>query len=288
MLALYLDFQREHRGLRDCRRHRAGVREFLDFVAGRGVDLARLGLGEVDAFLAEVARRASTPVLQNRGVALRGFLRFAAGEGWMDRDLSGWVETPRTWRESTLPPHFTWAELEQLVASVRGDEALALRDRALLALLCCLGLRAGEAAALKLEDVEWEGQRLWLTGGKRGVPVTLPLMPTLGRVLQAYVEGGRPTGTPFRELLLSHRGRPLTGATVSGRLRQLTRKAGLGDRRGAHAVRRAVGTRLVELGWGLAEVAQVLGHASIDSTRVYLRLSPEFLRDVADNYAEWL
>jgi site-specific recombinase XerD len=65
-------------------------------------------------------------------------------------------------------------------------------------------------------------------------------------------------------------------------------RAGLRGSRGAHAIRRAVGTRLVEQGFGIGAVAQVLGHQRLSSTRVYLRLSMELLRDVAENYGQLL
>ena len=75
---------------------------------------------------------------------------------------------------------------------------------------------------------------------------------------------------------------------VTERIHVLVAQAELKGGRGVHAIRRAVGTRLVEQGLGLAEVACILGHSSPDSSRVYLRLSLELLRNVAIGYGELL
>jgi integrase/recombinase XerD len=94
--------------------------------------------------------------------------------------------------------------------------------------------------------------------------------------------------TAHQEVFLSRRGQPLCSAQISRRLRVLAKRAGLPEGRGAHAIRRAVGTRLVEQDWGLGQVALVLGQGSIDSARIYLRISSQLLRDVALNYGELL
>ena len=75
---------------------------------------------------------------------------------------------------------------------------------------------------------------------------------------------------------------------VTERLYVLIRRAGLPGGRSSHSLRRAVGTRLVELGWSLAQVGQVLGHTTQRSTLLYLRLSVDLLRDVANNYGDLL
>lgn len=204
----------------------------------------------------------------------------------MSCDLSRWVEGPRSYRDATVPPHFTWQEIEQLLVSVTGEDALALRDRAMLSLLCSYGLRSHEVVGLALDDIDPRHDRLQIVDRKGGNPLTLPLLEGVKATLAQYITQGRRPAGPYQQVLLSRHGHPLRAAQVSGRLGVLTVRAGLPGRRGAHAIRRAVGTRLVDQGWGLGEVAQVLGHRSIDSTRVYLRLSLGSLRDVADNYAE--
>lgn len=289
-MAGYLEHLREDRGLSPgtVSRRQAQIRDYLAFLEGRRNSLLEMRLEDVDAYLAGLAGAGkSRSVLQSRAIAVRDFLRFLAAEGAHSQDLSRWVEAPRGYRDATVPPHFTWPEIEQLLTSVEeGQDPLSLRDRAMLALLCSYGLRSQEVAALGLDDIDWPGDRLLIVCRKGTRPLVLPLLEVVRIAVQQYLEKGRPRATPHRQVILSGSGCPMRATDIHRRLKVLTRRAGLGDGRGPHAIRRAVGTRLVEQGWGLGEVAQVLGHGSIDSTRVYLRLSLRFLRDVADNYAE--
>lgn len=292
LLAAYLQFLREHRGLSDSslRQNRKGATEFLDFLDEREVLPPAVTVDEVDMFLREVGDKGfSSSYIQTRIVAVRGLLRFLHAEGWHAADLAAQVEGPRVYREATVPPHFTWEELRRLVASIEGDSPLDLRDRALLVLLCVYGLRSVEVARLTLDDLDWSARVIRVNQRKAGDSLVLPMVPVVQAVLEAYARNGRPAdASSHRELFLSVDGKPRSPLWVTTQVHFRVRQAGLQGGRGAHAIRRAVGTRLVEQGLGVGEVACLLGHQRLQSTRVYLRLSMELLRDVADNYAEVL
>ena len=292
LLGGYLEFLRRHRGISASwmQHQRTALRDFLAYLAGSGLSPAEVRPEDLDGFLMSVSAVArSKRYLCGRAQAVRGFLRYLFAEEWLERDLSEFVETPRIYREATIPPHFTWSELEHMLASVTGREQEALRDRALLCLLSAYGLRGGEVARLTLDDLDWTHEKLRMSGRKSGPDLVLPLLPAVRTPLIEYIRFGRPADTPYREIFLTGRGRPPRGGYwVTGRLHLLAARAGLPGSRGSHAARRAVGTRLVEQGWGLGAVGVILGHGNPRSTRVYLRLSMESLRDVADNYGEVL
>jgi len=292
LLAGYLSFITRHCGLSPVtyRQRRKALSEFLSYLLQHGLSLKSIQVKDLDEFIASIDfSRRSRSYQCVRTNALRGFLRYLFGEGFLERDLSSCVESPRIYREATIPPHFTWTELEQLLASIRGDAPKALRDRAMLALLCIYGLRSGEVASLTLDDIDWTHKVIRFTRRKGGAILVLPLLPVVEAILGQYIRKGRPSGTSCRELLLNNRHRPFaSGLSLTNRLHTLVKRAGLRGGRGCHAVRRAVGTHIVESGRGLQEVALILGHQSLSSARVYLRLSMELLRDVADNYGEVL
>ncbi len=291
LLKRYLDFLVDHRGLgaSSRRQNRKALTEFLDFLKREAVALAALCVADTDRFFVETAALGLGKVhLSIRSGAVRGFLRYLFAEGWHDEDLSDWVESPIIYREAKVPPHFTWEELKTLIASVKGDGVAALGDRSMLILLIVYGLRSSEVAALTLDDIDWKHAVLTIPHRKMGSRLTLPLVPVVAEILAQYLKNGRPK-VAHRSLLCGVRGKPYrSGLDVTSRLHLLVTQAGLKSGRGAHAIRRAVGTRLVEQGLGLGEVACILGHANPDSGRVYLRLAMEFLRDVADNYGELL
>ncbi|TRZ48868.1 hypothetical protein D4S03_09130 [bacterium] len=293
LLEDYLTFLRCHRGLnaKSCRAHRKGVSEFLEYLKSHNLSLKTLKVEDLDGFMHSAAERArSKSYLCKRGVSVRGFLRYLFAEGWLVEDLSSFLETPRIYRNSSVPPHFAWGEVEQLFASAQGETPEALCDRALLALLCTYGLRQGEVALLTLDDVDWKHRVVHIRERKGGSGMTLPLVAPVESALKDYVMRGRPLESPYREVLLTRLSKPFdeNGGGVTKRVQVLAERAGLKRGRGAHSIRRAVETRLVEQGWGAGAVAKILGHENPDTVRTYLRLSVESLREVADNYGDLL
>ncbi len=292
LLAAYLSFIVKHRGLSQSayRQNRKALQEFLDYLENRTISLKGVQVKDLDDFIRKAAALyMSKSYLKTRTTAIRGFFRYLFGEGWLSRDLSRAVESPRIYRDATVPPHFTWEELGQLLASIKGEDPFALRDRAMLGLLCVYGLRSEEVVSLTLDDIDWTHKVLRIQNRKNGSSLALPLLPVVEAVLSQYIRKGRPSHVVFREVLLNRYEQPIkNGNSLSRRLHILTERAGLEGGRGCHAIRRAVGTHLVEQGCGLANVALILGHKSFQSVQVYLRLSRELLRDVADNYGEML
>lgn len=291
LLASYIDYLLHHRGLcaRYCHEQRKVLSEFLGCIAGRNFSLQGLKAQELDVFLQSVSESGkSKEQLSVYGKSLRGFLRYLFSEGRLREDKSSFVEMPRIYRDASVPPHFTWAEIEQLLASVTADTPIARCDRAMLALLCTYGLRSGELVRLTLDDLDWNHKLMRIKRRKGGSVLTLPLVPAVEAALSQYLIKGRPNDAPFREVLLTRSGRPFQYPDVIARLHILVANAGLKGGRGAHAIRRAVGTRLVEQGLGAGAVAIVVGHENPNSVRTYLRLSIESLREVADNYGDLL
>jgi site-specific recombinase XerD len=287
LLTRYLDYLQRHRGLSvsTCNWQRKSLSDFFAYMAGINISLREMKVEDMDGFLQSAADCGkSKSHLRHRSASLRGFLRYLFSEGWLQEDLSIFVESPRIYRDASVPPHFTWEELEQLMASIRGDTPKALRDRSLVMLLCTYGLRGGEVARLTLDDIDWKHRSMRITGRKGRSAMTLPLMAEVEAALCEYLAKGRPADAPYREVLLTSYGMPFSkaGGSVTCRLQILAMRAGLKGGRGAHAVRRAVGTRLVEQGWGAGAVATILGHKSPNTVRTYLRLSIESLRNVAD------
>lgn len=284
----WLRYRERHRGLSTAYsiELRGKMSQFIRFAEERGVrDPRSCTLNDVDAWVGVIAQRGlARSTLSTYVSMMRDFVHFLHCEGQLANNFSAHVEGPRVYRETTLPPHFSWSEVEALV-----EAAVGLRDRAVLTLLKTTGARASEIASLTLDDVDWDGARIILRQRKSKTPLVLPLMPEAAAALRAYLEGERPSDSPHRHVFLTDRGTPLSGAgAVLKVVRRASARAGLADGRGVHAIRRAVGTRLMEGGAGAAEIALLLGHAQLATTRVYIRLSMEQLREVADNYADLL
>jgi integrase/recombinase XerD len=151
-------------------------------------------------------------------------------------------------------------------------------------LLAVYGLRSGEVRTLKLDNVDWERNLLFIprTKGRRVEPY--PLSPTVGEAIVRYLQRVRPRSS-YREIFLTVEApiRPLSGAAV---WRSVAKRARALDPpvvpHGAHVLRHACATHLLEQGFSLKEIGDHLGHRSLSSTTRYASVNLAGLREVAN------
>ncbi len=162
-------------------------------------DLESLTAAEVQGFVLDCARSASPARVQRTGTALRSLLRFLHLRGVTASPLAGAVPAAAGWKLSGLPRHLTQQEAARMVESCNLATATGRRDRAVLLLLARLGLRAGEAAGLRLEDIGWRAGEITVRG-KGSRHERLPLPPDVDEALASYLRDGRPAAAQAREV----------------------------------------------------------------------------------------
>ncbi len=291
----YLTYLDVERGLSPAtiRAYRADLGDFAD---SRGVVRAWAGSPEAAiAYLAARSRRGrprdpglAPSSLRRRAAALKGFYRFAYGEGLITRDVAAHLDLPRPSRR--LPETLTVGEIERLLEAA-GDETSTqprgLRDRALLELLYAAGLRISEAIGLDRDDLSTDGAFVRVIGKgdkERLVPVGDVALDWLARWL------GGPRATllaighvdPARggPLFLGDRGGRFARQQAWAAVKRAAAVAGLVDRVSPHTLRHSFATHLLEGGADLRVVQELLGHASISTTQLYTHLTGERIRDV--------
>ncbi|MGH9170875.1 MAG: tyrosine-type recombinase/integrase [Acidimicrobiales bacterium] len=170
-----------------------------------------------------------------------------------------------------LPRGLTPAEVSRLVQSLSQDPAARIRDEALVTLMLRLGLRAGETAALELEDLNWR-EGILTVKGKGGRIDRMPLPNDVGATLVSYL-GSRPGPTLRREVFLAidapHGA--IGSAAVSSVVGRALRAAGIVGGGGAHRLRHSAAMRVINGGGGLVEAGQLLRHSSVSATAIYAR-----------------
>lgn len=215
---------------------------------------------------------------------LRVFLRYLRWEGITDLALDRIVPTVPQWRLSSVPRHLPWEQVLALIDSIVPVAPEDKRDKALLLLIATLGLRNKEVRTLKLCDVAWRASELRLPQTKSNKARTLPLTSEVGELLADYILNGRPhIDNPY--LFLSHRapvGQLQTSTGVARIVKQRLRAAGIvAPSYGAHLLRHSLATRMINTGIPIKEIADLLGHASIDTTAIYTKVDIEHLATVA-------
>ena len=217
--------------------------------------------------------------------AVRAFLRFLVFSGHLRPGLEAAIPSPRQAIHTALPMRLTVAEVERVLARSTGTTPKELRNSAILVLLARLGLRAREVVGLRLDDIDWHAGRLRIAPGKTHRAHLLPLSEDVGQALAAYLVQGRPTSAS-RLVFLNWRPpfRPLAGASAISRVaRRAMEHAGIPARPllGAHTFRHTVASQMVNDGASFKDVADVLGHRSLQTTAIYAKLDLEALAAVA-------
>jgi site-specific recombinase XerD len=218
---------------------------------------------------------------------VRCFLRFLTMRGILQKDLSAELPTVRVPRDATIPSVWDQELIVRLLGAVDRSSAKGKRDYAILLLACRLGLRTGDIRTLKLDNLRWAESTIEITQAKTGTPLTLPLPNEVGEALIDYLKSGRPQSA-HREVFLKVNP-PFDPFGDNDNLHHIIKYwrqlAGITFRcpqkRGLHSLRHTLATRLLEKGTPLPTIAEILGHTSLESTRIYAKADAEALRSVA-------
>jgi integrase/recombinase XerD len=244
-----------------------------------------LDSGTVTAFMVQYCRDRNTNSAKSMARSVRSFLRFAHATGRTSVALWGAVPVSAGWHLASLPQSVPAADLERLltVAGRWRFTATDRRDYAILLLLARLGLRRGEVASLRLDDIDWRAGELTVVGkGARAERLPLPAGP--GEAIAAWLVDGRPecqTRSVFTTV--KPPGRPLSSGAVGHIVGSACQAAGL-DRIGAHRLRHTLATEMLKAGASLSEVGGVLRHRSASSTALYAKVDEVALRPLARSW----
>lgn len=202
---------------------------------------------------------------------LRSFLRFCHLDGVIPAALDGAVPAAAGKRISPLPKGVPDGDLDRLLASCDRERPRGRRDYAILLLLARLGLRAGEVAAMTLDDIDWRRGELAVRGKARREEV-LPLPGDVGGAVAGYLRCGRPEAGARNVFLRCYAPRQgLSSQGVTNIVYKACDRAGIA-RVGAHQLRHAAASRMLAAGASLGEVGEVLRQRSAASTAIYARI----------------
>jgi site-specific recombinase XerD len=280
----YVEYLGRERGLGDTtiQYRQAVARDFLSGIAaGDDRPLGRLDAQFVTRYMFEAIHGYSVGAAGLLATAVRSLLRFLHVRGHVSAPLTGAVPKLAGWRQTSLPRAVEPECVELLLDACDRRTAVGRRDYAMLLLLARLGLRAGEVAALRLEDLDWRQGEI-VVHGKGHRDDRLPLPADVGEAVAAYLRRGRPE-CDVRVVFVGHRAphRALRSSAVSSRVTSMSRRAGLTPPIGAHRLRHTAATQMLRKGSSLDDIAQVLRHRSPQTTAIYAKVDRESLRSLA-------
>lgn len=213
----------------------------------------------------------------------RGFFRFLHREERLPSNPARGIRTPRG--ERPLPKPVPRADLDALFSlaeeEARANTLAGTRALALLELLYGSGLRLAEVHGMNLEDLDYVGERVKVRGKgrkERIVPLTGSAVGALRRYEPRRVEAGASSGRG--PVLVNQHGKRVSRRTIQRTVQRLLEAAGERGGTGVHALRHSFATHLLDAGADLMAVKELLGHASLSTTRIYTHTSKERLRGV--------
>lgn len=284
LLVRFADYLRVERGLAEetiQRRVWLAGRIVSGWVQAGRADLRDLTAADVTTFVVNHSRTDAGSV---SGVvtALRSLLQFLHLAGVIEHPLAAAVPALASWKLSGLPRAVPAQHVEAMVASCDGHSVVGRRDAAVVTFLARLGLRAGEVAALRLDDLDWRAGEVTVRG-KGNRSDRLPLPVDVGEVLVGYLTDGHPgtmaaQGRVFARVRAPHG--PLTRGAVTQVVFRAAGRAGI-EPFFAHRLRHTAATEMLRAGGSLDEIGQVLRHQHRLTTAIYAKVDIEGLRTVA-------
>ncbi len=272
--------------------YRRDLERYVDHLVtlGRG-DLAEVTEQDVAGYVTTIrtgtdGRAALSASSAARAVvAVRGWHKFCTLEGLTALDPASAVRPPQ--QPQRLPKAISTHDVERLLeASSLGDGPVPLRDRALLELVYSTGARISEAVGLDVDDLDLtpgrSAVRLFGKGNKERV---VPVGTYAVDAVEAYVVRARPSlassGRGGPALFLNLRGARLSRQSAWAVLRLAAERAGLDQAHvSPHTLRHSFATHLLAGGADVRVVQELLGHASVTTTQIYTRVTPDTLREV--------
>ncbi len=249
-----------------------------------GLGLERLCAADVSLFLVRECPQRSVSGARDLVCALRSLLRYLHLAGLIDAPLVWAVPSVADLRDRSLPRGLDPIAVKKLLGSCDRRRLVGRRDYAVLLLLARLGLRAGEVAAIELDDVDWRAGLL-LVRGKGSRQDVLPLPVDVGEALVSYLRR-RPRcecRALFLRVMAPRQG--LNRCTVAWVVRAACDRAGL-PRVGAHRLRHTAATEMLRAGASLPEIGQVLRHREQKTTAIYAKVDRKALRALARPWPE--
>jgi integrase/recombinase XerD len=217
-----------------------------------------------------------------RMVPVRRYFRWLARQNVLLWNPASELELPRP--EHRLPKHVLTAnEAERALAVPDITDILGLRDRAILEVFYATGIRRSELINLHVEDIDVERATVMVRLGKGKKDRLVPLGERALAWVLKYLEIARPELVAVEDagvLFLTQLGQPASPQWMSEKVAKLLDASGVGKKGSCHLFRHTMATLMLEGGADVRYVQEMLGHAKLETTKIYTRVSIQALREV--------
>ncbi|GAF63725.1 site-specific recombinase [Bacillus sp. TS-2] len=265
------------------------ISDFFTFAKGLGIEKAVSVTNEsCFRYLTYLFdKKLSRKTVSRKISALRSYFRFLERENYIQENVFHVTHLPK--QANKLPNFLYETEMEQLFASLQGNEPLMQRDRAIIELLYATGMRVSECANLQIHDLDFSIGMVFVRGKGRKERY-IPVGAFACEALNMYLNDGRvklsqvSASNEKQSLFLNYRGNTLSVRAYRTILDKRVKAAAITTKISPHALRHSFATHLLNNGSDLRVVQDLLGHESLSTTQIYTHVTKERLRDVYINH----
>lgn len=292
----YLELEK-HCSIHTVRNYTSDLRQYLAFLAEKGIKTLEVDRLTVRSWLADLQRKIGKNSAGRKVASVRGFYRYLLREGEISLNPMEEVSIPKP--EKKLPKFFSVDDVFRLMEAPKADKKLVIRDRAILELLYSSGLRVSELTGLNISDINMKAEMVKVLG-KGNKERMIPIGGKAIEALSAYIEAKKvphktsdeatgktsgkdqKKGEAYEAVFLNYRGDRLTSRSVARIVEKYLRKAGIPGRGSPHTLRHSFATHLLDSGADLRGIQELLGHASLSTTQKYTHITTDKLMEVYD------
>jgi integrase/recombinase XerC len=245
--------------------------------------LSNLDVNEARSYLAFLNEKAySKATIARKLATLRSFYKFLVKTGRCAANPLSAVRTPK--QEKKLPRFLEYEEVKRLLETPPTESWLGARDRAILETLYSTGIRVSELVGLNMDDIDFLGEVVHVRGKGKKERIT-PISSSALQAIQHYMEFRNKRAESnnhfdSRVLFVNKHGQRLSTRSVRRKMDKYLKMAGLDPAISPHTLRHSFATHLLAGGADLRQVQEMLGHASIATTQIYIHVDHTRLKKI--------
>lgn len=288
-LKQYLKWGAENRGYtnKTIQKKKLTLKQFFTFLYSHRYTLNELTSEICDEYIYECAnvRKNKRHTIAGVIADIRPFLKYAEGLEWCPCNLWISLRSPRLYKMESLPSFVPWEKVIAILDRYsKCQNPTSIRDYAILLLFSVYGLRCSEVVNLRLTDISWRNSTFTLERSKRCKTQVFPLVQIVGEALIHYIKDVRPNEHGSPTIFMSARPpyRPITTKAVYSMVRRILKNEDLKiEKYGPHSLRYSCATNLLRTNHSMKEIADLLGHRSMNTTMNYAKIDLANLKKVS-------
>lgn len=294
LIPVYIDHLRScGRAAHTIKGIRSSLKNLVQFLESENLteleDLTSQALEEYRSELSFCLTAKGTPLARSTQIQrlcnVKGFTAFLKARDYLFQDPAEALDVPN--QPQRLPKAILSAkEVAKLMAAPDMRTARGYRNRIILEVLYDTGVRRAELSDIKLADLDLDGGFIRITGKgdkQRVVPLSTRVCELIGNYL-LFVRPQMVQGEDPGYLVVNRWGKRLDPNGVWAAVRRCVQLAGIKKRVSTHSLRHSCATHMLKNGAPVRHIQEMLGHASINTTQIYTRVTINDLKQVHAQY----